>query len=60
MLIFQDPVYKYCDIGGAYVGPTQDRILRMADELGVETFKVNNRGDYVHFTNVSTMLSWRD
>ena len=43
------------DIGGAYVGPTQDRILRLAKELGIETFKVNNKGDYVHYSNVSQL-----
>ncbi|XP_063161330.1 amine oxidase [flavin-containing] A-like [Candoia aspera] len=36
---------KYVDVGGAYVGPTQNRILRLAKELGIETYKVNVRGD---------------
>ncbi|KAJ6667610.1 hypothetical protein lerEdw1_016731 [Lerista edwardsae] len=31
----------YVDVGGAYVGPTQNRILRLAKELGIETYKVN-------------------
>ncbi|XP_070606626.1 amine oxidase [flavin-containing] A-like [Erythrolamprus reginae] len=34
---------KYVDVGGSYVGPTQNRILRLAKELGVETYKVNVR-----------------
>uniref|UniRef100_A0A8C6XBX6 Monoamine oxidase A n=1 Tax=Naja naja TaxID=35670 RepID=A0A8C6XBX6_NAJNA len=34
---------KYVDVGGAYVGPTQNRILRLAKELGIETYKVNVR-----------------
>ncbi|XP_053313441.1 amine oxidase [flavin-containing] A-like [Spea bombifrons] len=35
---------KYVDLGGSYVGPTQNRILRMAKELGVQTYKVNVNG----------------
>ncbi|XP_032963100.1 amine oxidase [flavin-containing] A [Rhinolophus ferrumequinum] len=31
----------YVDVGGAYVGPTQNRILRLSKELGLETYKVN-------------------
>uniref|UniRef100_A0A8C0ZFN5 monoamine oxidase n=1 Tax=Cyanistes caeruleus TaxID=156563 RepID=A0A8C0ZFN5_CYACU len=31
---------NYVDVGGSYVGPTQNRILRLAKELGVETYKV--------------------
>ncbi|XP_029786114.1 amine oxidase [flavin-containing] A [Suricata suricatta] len=32
---------NYVDVGGAYVGPTQNRILRLSKELGLETYKVN-------------------
>nr|XP_021482936.1 amine oxidase [flavin-containing] A [Meriones unguiculatus] len=32
---------KWVDVGGAYVGPTQNRILRLSKELGIETYKVN-------------------
>ncbi|GCB77039.1 hypothetical protein scyTo_0015590 [Scyliorhinus torazame] len=32
---------KYVDLGAAYVGPTQNRILRLSKELGLETYKVN-------------------
>ena len=53
---FQDPSYAYCDVGGAYVGPTQDRILRLSKELGLETYKINNVGDYVHFSHVSGVI----
>lgn len=35
---------KYVDLGGSYVGPTQDRILRVAKILGVETYKVFDQG----------------
>ncbi|KAL6048165.1 Amine oxidase, partial [Balamuthia mandrillaris] len=30
----------HCDVGGAYIGPTQDRIMRIAKEFGVETYPV--------------------
>ncbi|XP_004713284.1 amine oxidase [flavin-containing] A, partial [Echinops telfairi] len=32
---------NYVDVGGAYIGPTQNRILRLSKELGLETYKVN-------------------
>jgi len=32
------------DVGGAYVGPTQDRILRVAKELSIPTYKVFTQG----------------
>ncbi|XP_015265262.1 PREDICTED: amine oxidase [flavin-containing] A-like [Gekko japonicus] len=32
---------SYVDVGGAYIGPTQNRILRLAKELGIETYKVD-------------------
>ena len=43
----EDPKFKYVDLGGAYVGPTQNRILRVAKELGIETYKVYNEGNTV-------------
>ncbi|NXL83548.1 AOFB oxidase, partial [Alectura lathami] len=39
---------KYVDLGGAYVGPTQNRLLRLAKELGVETYKVNEVEHLIH------------
>ncbi len=35
----------YVDLGGAYVGPTQDAVLRVAGEMGVETYPVFCQGD---------------
>uniref|UniRef100_A0A8D0EEU0 Amine oxidase n=2 Tax=Salvator merianae TaxID=96440 RepID=A0A8D0EEU0_SALMN len=32
---------NYVDVGGSYIGPTQNRILRLAKELGIQTYKVN-------------------
>uniref|UniRef100_A0A8C8IFQ1 Amine oxidase n=1 Tax=Oncorhynchus tshawytscha TaxID=74940 RepID=A0A8C8IFQ1_ONCTS len=40
---------KYVDLGGAYIGPTQNRILRLAKEYGVETYKVNEEERLVHY-----------
>lgn len=37
--------------GGAFVGPTQDRILALAKELGVATFKEYASGDNVYIAN---------
>lgn len=34
----------YTEMGGTFVGPTQDRVLELADELGLETFKEYNEG----------------
>ncbi|KAG8450493.1 hypothetical protein GDO86_002958 [Hymenochirus boettgeri] len=39
---------QYVDVGGAYVGPTQNRILRVAKELGVKTYKVNVSQRFIH------------
>ncbi|GAB2981682.1 flavin monoamine oxidase family protein [Nocardioides montaniterrae] len=36
--------------GGAFVGPTQDHILRLADELGVKTFKEYISGKNVYIS----------
>lgn len=35
------------DVGGQWVGPGQDRILALIDELGVETFPTHEVGDNV-------------
>ncbi|XP_063306211.1 amine oxidase [flavin-containing] A-like [Pelobates fuscus] len=40
---------QYVDVGGAYVGPTQNRLLRMAKELGVQTYKVNVNGILIQY-----------
>ncbi|KAG1653942.1 Amine oxidase [flavin-containing] [Nymphon striatum] len=43
------PKIKWVDLGGAYVGPTQNRILRLAKELGVKTYLVNDIESQVHY-----------
>ncbi|KAG8185755.1 hypothetical protein JTE90_000738 [Oedothorax gibbosus] len=45
----RDPKVDYVDIGGAYVGPTQDRLLRMAKEFGIENYKINEVEDLLHY-----------
>jgi monoamine oxidase len=35
------------ELGGEYVGPTQDRVLALAKAVGVGTFKTYNEGDNV-------------
>lgn len=44
---------NYVDVGGSYVGPTQNRILRLAKELGVENYKVYIEGHMFHHKGVS-------
>ena len=36
------------EIGGQWIGPTQDVIAGWAKELGVETFKTYNEGNYIY------------
>lgn len=57
----QDSSYGYCDLGGAYVCETQTRLLRLAKELGVETYQVYGQGNtvenyLVHF--ISDMMKY--
>lgn len=49
----QNDKVNYVDVGGSYVGPTQNRILRLAKELGVETYKVYVEGHMFHHKGVS-------
>ncbi|NP_001002969.1 amine oxidase [flavin-containing] A [Canis lupus familiaris] len=44
----------YVDVGGAYVGPTQNRILRLSKELGLETYKVNVNERLVQYVKGKT------
>jgi monoamine oxidase len=39
------------EAGAAFIGPTQDHILALANKLGVETFKTYDSGDYIYFRN---------
>ncbi|XP_066267397.1 amine oxidase [flavin-containing] B-like isoform X3 [Branchiostoma lanceolatum] len=56
-----DPSCGYVDLGGAYVGPTQDRILRVAKELDVTTYKVDAEQKAVsYFGGVHRSASFDD
>lgn len=37
--------------GGAFVGPTQDRVLALIQELGIQTFKEYAQGDNLYVAN---------
>lgn len=52
-LFVQNEHVNYVDVGGAYVGPTQNRILRLSKELGLETYKVNVCERLVQYVKVS-------
>jgi monoamine oxidase len=41
----------YVDLGGQWIGATQDRIYALAKEMGVETFGTYNQGKNVIFIN---------
>lgn len=55
----QNENVKYVDLGGSYVGPTQNRILRLAKELGLETYKVNEVERLIHYVKVSLKQTWK-
>lgn len=40
---------SYVDLGGAWVGPTQDRLYALARAFGVETFKTYDEGKSTQF-----------
>jgi monoamine oxidase len=42
---------KVVEIGGQWVGPTQDALLGLARELGVGTYKTYNDGNNVYYRN---------
>jgi monoamine oxidase len=42
---------KIAEVGGEWVGPTQDHVMRLAGELGIGTFKTYNDGNNVYWAN---------
>ncbi|XP_060909591.1 amine oxidase [flavin-containing] [Labrus mixtus] len=48
---FRNKETKWVDLGGAYIGPTQNRILRLAKEYGIKTYKVNEQENLLHYVN---------
>ncbi|XP_022092191.1 amine oxidase [flavin-containing] B-like isoform X2 [Acanthaster planci] len=47
----RDPAFQYLDLGGAYIGPTQNRIIRVAKELGIQNLIVNEKERTIFFRN---------
>uniref|UniRef100_A0A8C4T1K7 Amine oxidase n=1 Tax=Erpetoichthys calabaricus TaxID=27687 RepID=A0A8C4T1K7_ERPCA len=46
--------FQYVDLGGAYVGPTQNAILKLAKELGVQTYLINEKEKLIHYVKGKT------
>jgi len=42
---------KVVEIGGQWVGPTQTKLLAVAKDLKIDTFKTYNDGNYVYYRN---------
>ena len=40
---------KVIEVGGEWIGPTQNRLAALAKELGVATFKTYDKGNYIYF-----------
>jgi monoamine oxidase len=40
---------KVVEVGGQWIGPTQDHIAALAKEMGVGTFKTYNDGNYLYY-----------
>ena len=49
----------FTERGGTFQGPTQTRIKRLADEVGVGTFPMYNQGNNVYYAN-GDRLEWSD
>jgi monoamine oxidase len=46
---------EHSEAGGTFAGPTQDHILALAAEMGVDTFPTYNTGDDVYFADGQRM-----
>jgi monoamine oxidase len=42
---------KVIEIGGQWIGPTQDELAKLAKQVGVKTYKTYNEGDNIYFRN---------
>lgn len=45
----------WTDLGGSYVGPTQDCILRLIEELGLKTYLVDQTKDWAYMATSTTL-----
>ena len=48
----KNPRVQYVDVGGSYVGPTQNRVIRLAEEFGIKNYKVFDNADAILSLNV--------
>jgi monoamine oxidase len=46
---------KVVEVGGQWVGPTQDAIAKLAKDVGVGTFKTYNEGNNLYYTDGNIM-----
>ena len=46
--------------GGAFIGPTQDHIAALADELGVETFLEYNTGQSTYVSSTLGKMTYTE
>jgi monoamine oxidase len=44
---------KVIEVGGQWIGPTQDHVYKLAKDLGVDTFKTYNDGSYLFYQSGS-------
>ncbi|BFZ00964.1 hypothetical protein BsWGS_04003 [Bradybaena similaris] len=68
----QNKMARYVDLGAAYVGPDQKRVLKLIDEFGLKTFRTNEKEDLLYyekgkatrfksvFPPIGSLLSWLD
>ncbi|CAG0916962.1 unnamed protein product [Notodromas monacha] len=43
--------FGWVDLGGAFVGPSQNAVLGLIDELGIKTYKIHSEQDWLVFAN---------
>ncbi|GFS96917.1 amine oxidase [Nephila pilipes] len=47
----RDPKVNYVDLGGSYIGPTQDHLFRLTKELGITNYKINLEQKCIYYRN---------
>ena len=57
--LIQDPKVDYVDLGGAYVGPGQNRVLRLIDEFGLQTYKIHIKDNCLRYYDVIMMIKFK-
>lgn len=50
LFTIKNDLVGWVDLGGSYVGPTQNHILRLANELQVDTYKIFDDLKLLHFS----------